>query len=97
MYLKSIQKNHTFVISCLLFTLLQVVAKHALADSVTAPYKANAGVSSSVGADPTTGISDVYSDIDMRVRLARLKSKKRAPHLTIKAKLWCCAACKTCN
>jgi hypothetical protein len=70
MYLKSIQKNHTFVISCLLFALLQLAANHALADSVTAPYKAKAGASSSTGADPTTGISDVYSDIDMRVRLA---------------------------
>ena len=50
-----------------------MAANHALADSVTAPYKASAGSSSSAtsaGADPAAGISDVYSDIDMRVRLA---------------------------
>jgi hypothetical protein len=72
MYLKSIQKNHTFVISCLLFILLQVATNHALADSVTAPYKAKVRASSVADkvSDPANGISDVYSDIDMRVRLA---------------------------
>lgn len=50
-----------------------MASNHALADSLTAPYKASAASNSSTtsaGADPVTGISDVYSDIDMRVRLA---------------------------
>lgn len=67
----SIKNNHNsnkMVISALLFAMLQLAAGHATAGGITAPKNTNANINNS--ATPAEGISDVYSDIDMRMRLA---------------------------
>ena len=68
-----ISKNQTAVISLLLFSLLQLAAIDVRAESLILQSKTN--TNSAAGASPVSGISDVYSDIDMRVRLANKASK----------------------
>ena len=64
-------KNQTLVISALLLGLLQLATIDAQAQGVIAQPNTN----SAAGNNPVSGISDVYSDIDMRVRLANKASK----------------------
>ena len=63
---KSTNKHAIVCISLLLLAMLQMATNNALADGVTAPAKPSANSN----IDPGASISDFYSDIDMRVRLA---------------------------
>jgi Peptidase family M48 len=68
MHVKSPHKKANICVSVLLFSLLQVASNGAYAGGIIAPAKPNSSANSN--ANPGASISDVYSDIDMRVRLA---------------------------
>ena len=67
MLIKKAQYANKVVISALLFALLQLSINNAVAEEVTTPENASSNTTSN---NPVSSISDIYSDIDMRVRLS---------------------------
>ena len=63
---KIAQKNQTLGISFLLVAVLQAATSNAIAGEVIAPENLN----TNSNVNPAVSISDIYSDIDMRLRLA---------------------------
>jgi Peptidase family M48 len=70
MHVKRSPKKANICVSVLLFSLLQIASNGALAGGLVGNTAQPAKSSANSNANPGASISDVYSDIDMRVRLA---------------------------
>ena len=79
MPIKNSQNANKIVVSALLFALLHLLVNNAMAEEVTTPENAS---SNTISNNPVSSISDIYSDIDMRLRLST------------KASIGACAASK---